>query len=115
MADPKIEALAKAIEEARETAIMSPATMIPFSDGMTTLEAEIEALTAIRCEAIQMAMAQAALRFLGCVNEKGEVVALEEGAVGKALEALEAIVAAGGDVRHARAALRALRGGGGEE
>jgi len=32
--------------------------------------------------------AQTFLRFLGCVNEKGEVMALERGAVGKALGAL---------------------------
>ena len=62
--------------------------------------------------------AQAALRFLGCVDEKGEVVVLGRGAVGKALEALDKADYCGDkDCEYAPAvetARRALRGEGGE-
>ena len=62
--------------------------------------------------------AQAALRFLGSVDEKGEVVVLGRDAIRKALEALELamplIYSRSGRV-FMQTALRALRGEGGEE
>jgi len=74
---------------------------------------------------VYLSRAEAALRFLGCVNSKGEVVALGRGAVGKARQALgDAEELFSSDLwSHAQLrvlvhslldALRALRGEGGE-
>ena len=73
-------------------------------------------------EAIMLNHAEAALRFLGCVNSKGEVVAPERGAVADVIATLEALLTAPitkGTCIMARSRvvelLTALRGEGGEE
>ena len=72
MADPKIAALAKAMLE---------------SGGHVKWEGN-----GGWAEAIMLNHAEAGLRFLGCVDEKGEVVALGRGAVRKARDAVVAHV-----------------------